>query len=145
MACETTCHDKLDVHLNVHRNPRPLVARSLAGKRSLIFGVLGGRSYDTTYQQAIDDVTAITEEMRDVFRFSPKPNRRGQFSSFSVGISYGGGQTVSPLPTAVYPPLNICQTVRNLAQEEYNVDTIQTFLRHRSVVRVANFASRASS
>ncbi|KAI0707016.1 hypothetical protein C8Q76DRAFT_629056 [Earliella scabrosa] len=83
---------------------------------------------------ASEDYDAVNREMMDVFEdvqkvyvFNPsaKANRRGDYNSVSIGVSYGGGQ----------------QTVKNLSHAKHNVDVVDAILEARVVKRVANFGS----
>ena len=58
--------------------------------------VAAGRPDCKEYDKSIAELGEICEEVRRVYAFNPKtkPNRRGDYASVSVGLSYGGGQTV---------------------------------------------------
>ncbi|KAF8163730.1 hypothetical protein B0H34DRAFT_696626 [Crassisporium funariophilum] len=70
-------------------DPRPLV-----DDRGLIYAVLAGRPYDSSYAK---DATISYEAIRQAgertaFHHSETKHRRGNFPALAVGISYGNGQ-----------------------------------------------------
>lgn len=58
--------------------------------------VAAGRPQCAEYDTALQELVNICEDIRSVYAFNPKAkaNRRGDYASVSIGVSYGGGQTV---------------------------------------------------
>ena len=58
--------------------------------------VAGGRPTSPDFDAANQEMIAICEDIQQVYKFKPggKTNRRGDYNSISIGVSYGGGQQV---------------------------------------------------
>ncbi|KAJ6522134.1 hypothetical protein DFH09DRAFT_938489 [Mycena vulgaris] len=106
----------------MHRSPRPLV-----DKTSRIIGVLGGRPAGSEYLELTQKAARELEAARAELKFNPKQvnGRRGNFSSATYGISYGGGQQV---------PGNLFHTLATRAIFE-RLFALQCFM------RIAGFAN----
>ena len=58
--------------------------------------VAGGRPTSPDFDAANQEMIAICEDIQQVYKFKPgaSTNRRGDYNSVSIGVSYGGGQQV---------------------------------------------------
>lgn len=83
--------------LTYARSSRPIIDTDRR-----VVGVLGGQPQDPKWQNdVVDPITTAFKEGGAKARFTPnqKDHRRGPFAAVAAGISYGGGQRVSPLLT----------------------------------------------
>lgn len=80
-------------------NSNPKVVLDVANR---ILVPLAGRPQTTDWSKVVHDATAAMNAVRlrgeklGVFTAGDKAHRRGRFTPVSCGVSYGGGQTVSP-------------------------------------------------
>ncbi|PBK79009.1 hypothetical protein ARMGADRAFT_951491 [Armillaria gallica] len=109
------------------RTPRPIVDGN-----GVIFAVLAGRPDDPTYVEACDSMYESMKKESEAAGIKTKAktsHRRGLFSAFSYGLSYGKGQ---PQPSM-------------LKIDELYVNFIQRLVNLPSVQRIATYASTAFS
>jgi len=68
----------------------------ILSKNQEVFIVLAGRPEDETFLSDLKDLKGAMELARDRLTFpkGSEHHRRGQYPSFSTGISYGGGSKV---------------------------------------------------
>ncbi|KAI0703089.1 hypothetical protein C8Q76DRAFT_697500 [Earliella scabrosa] len=104
------------------RDTRPVVT-----PEGLIPVIAAGRPTCERYDRDVNTMSQICEEIRGAYAFNPnaKANRRGEYRSVSIGVSFGGGQTV----------------VKNLSHAPQNMDVVDAILSHEAVHRIANFGS----
>ncbi|KAK7676418.1 hypothetical protein QCA50_020636 [Cerrena zonata] len=107
-----------------------------------IFVIFAGRPQDPTYETDRLEADVVLQATRDQLQYGggdcqvlPRPtngcakNRRGNFKTANVGISYGGGQKA---------PGNLCHTKNNR-------EVLCRFFQQPCIRRLANFANSAFS
>ena len=123
------------------RDTRPIVTQ-----QGFVPAVAAGRPMCQEYDRCVEDMSELCEEIRAVYAQDPqaKPNRRGRYDSVSIGVSFGGGQTVSisvAAPITPSKPKPVEQVVKNLSHAPENADVVDAILNSRTVHRIANFGS----
>lgn len=110
--------------------------------------VLAGCPRDSTWPDVARQAQLLLDAARDDFILHEEhvEHRRGSYGSIAVGMSYGGGQTVSiAMPSFAYraDPL-LPQYVRNFAMGQHNQAVADRLLCSSPIRRLANFASSTS-
>ena len=71
-------------------------SHALVDKNGRVFGLLAAMPNDPTWQDTIRECIELLRAAREKLKFGNRQDRRGPFLTIAFGISYGGGQTVSP-------------------------------------------------
>lgn len=108
-----------------------------------IIVVLAGQPNDATWGTVTENARVALENMRCNFRFAHDDfsHRRGDYWSVTTGFTYGGGQPVRRLSSALLLVLNILKSPANFAHTRHNQEIIDAVRHTPDIRRIANFAS----
>lgn len=62
-----------------------------------VIGLLAGHPDDPTYIATTRACAAAIAEAQEKLQFPKRQDRRGEFRTLAIGVSYGGGQKVRDL------------------------------------------------
>ena len=126
-------------------------------KQGRLVAVFAGAPTDASWQQdSLPAIHAALDTAAQDLRFGgceclPDPpggskvNRRGEFKTAAIGVSFGGGQQVSirDLTSRTILTLHL-QEPGNLSHTPHNAKVLNTFLSNRHVRRALKFGSSTS-